>query len=131
MNNVFMPSLSEDQSKTREIQTETFGYATGIFFRCDCGSHRSISPELLLSSQVKIDRCKLRKPLTCHVNSTVFELNHSVVLGLQMCGNSQKEGSILSGLMNLNCNPMGKRWTQIQEHLRKLILDIGNKVIEG
>jgi hypothetical protein len=32
--------------------------------------------------------------------------------------------------MNLNCNPMRKRWTEMQEQMGKLILEIAEEVLE-
>jgi hypothetical protein len=47
-----------------------------------------------------------------------------------MSGNGQlDDGTILSGTMNLNCNAMLKRWTQIQEQSDKAILGIGDEVL--
>ena len=63
-------------------------------------------------------------------NSADFKLNHRVVLGLQMSGNGRKEAAFLSGMMNINCNPMGKQWMPIQEGIGKAIIDIGKEVIE-
>jgi hypothetical protein len=46
-----------------------------------------------------------------------------------MSGNGQKKAVILSQIMNLNCNPVGKQWRPIQEGLGKAILDIGKEVL--
>jgi hypothetical protein len=105
--------LSKDEEKP-EIEVETFGFFNKIHFSWDCGSLSSIRPDLGVSSEVKIDNCKPGKALTICVNAMDLELNPCVVvLGIQiMSSDGQKEqGSILSGIMNLNCNPMRKRLT--------------------
>jgi hypothetical protein len=59
-----------------ELEVETFHYATRIYFGCDCGSHSSIRPDLLVLSEVDIDKCKPGKGIARHVNAIDFELNH-------------------------------------------------------
>jgi hypothetical protein len=117
-----------------EVETETFGFATELNYRCQYGHHSSIRPDLLDSSKEKLDKLeKKMKPgeaLSSKINSTDCELNRRVVLGLQMSGNERKEGYILSGIMNLNCNPMRNQWTEMQEHMGKLILEIAQEVLE-
>jgi hypothetical protein len=41
-----------------------------------------------------------------------------------------KKGLFLSGMMNLNYNPMRNQWTEMQEHMGKLILEIAQEVLE-
>jgi hypothetical protein len=71
---------------------ETFCVDTRIYFCCICGSHCSIRPDLLVSSQVKINNCRPGKALAICVNSADFEVNHGVVLveQLQRSGNMVK-----------------------------------------
>jgi hypothetical protein len=93
------------------IKVETFGFATtGINYCCKCGHHSSIRPKLLESSKEKLDKLDRKsKPgeaLSNNTKATDFELNGWVVLGLQMSENGHKEGSILSWMMNFNCNPI-------------------------
>jgi hypothetical protein len=71
-------------------------------------THCSPRPDdLILSSKVKVENfLKPEKAIATLANSADFELNHQVVQGLQLSGNGKKEGySILSGMMNMNCNP--------------------------
>ncbi len=71
-----------------DIEIETFGFVTGINYRCNCGSHCSLRPDLLLSSQDKVEKfLKPGKAISSLANSTDFELNHRVILGLQLSGN--------------------------------------------
>jgi hypothetical protein len=43
-----------------DIEIDTFGFVTWINYRCDCDSHSSLRPDLLLSSKEKVE--KLLKP---------------------------------------------------------------------
>jgi hypothetical protein len=117
------------------IKIKTFGFATGIKYCCKCRHRSSIRPNLLESYKEKLDNLdKKLKPgeaLSSVTNATDFELNCWVVLGLQMSGNGCKEGTTLSGMMNLNCNPMWNQWIEIQENMGKLILEIAEEVLEA
>ena len=114
-----------------DIKIETFGFVTGINYRCACAYHSSLRPDLLLSSKEKVEKfLKPVKVISSLANSTDFELNHRVILGLHLSGNGRKEGSILSGMMNLNCNPMRGRWTEMQVTNSKASLEIADQVLE-
>jgi hypothetical protein len=64
------------------------------------------------------------------VNSGDFEINRRFILGLQLCGNDRHDGMILGGMLKLNVNPMFKRWTEIQETLAKVVIQIGEEVLK-
>jgi hypothetical protein len=52
------------------------------------------------------------------------------MLGLQLCGDGRQEGEILAGMLNLNVNPMKQRWTEVQEILGKVVIQICVEVLE-
>jgi hypothetical protein len=73
-----------------EIEVKTFGFATGINFRCNCGSHCSIRPELLLSSLGKVENNKPGKVHSTQVNLSDFEINQRLLV--VKSGLSSKDG---------------------------------------
>jgi hypothetical protein len=116
------------------IEVETFGFVTGINYCCGCGHHSSIRPDLLQSSKEKLDKLDRKlKPgeaFSSDTNAIDFELNCPIVLGFQMSQNGCKEGSILSRMINLDCNPMRNQWREMQEYMGKLFLEIAEEVLE-
>jgi hypothetical protein len=57
-------------------------------------------------------------------------INRRLQLGLQLSGDGRQEGKIIMGMLNINLNPMKRKWTEVQELIGKVIIDVGNEVLE-
>jgi hypothetical protein len=64
------------------------------------------------------------------VNAGDFEIYHRLHLGLQLCGDGRQEANVIAGMMKLNVNPMQRRWTDVQEEVGVVIIQVGNEVLE-
>jgi hypothetical protein len=111
------------------LRLEVWGVACGINFQCGCGVGNSLRPELVPSAHEKIKTLKDGQPYGTRVNTGDFVLNRRLMLGLQLCGDGRQEGKILAGMLNLNVNPMKQRWTEVQEILGKVVIQIGVEVL--
>jgi hypothetical protein len=120
-----MPNQKSRSKCSDLLPVSTFCVTVACILACD-----QIYSYLPTSNQP--GKVEVGQPLQQSVNANDFRINHCVVLlGLQqMIANGWKEGSILLGIMNLNCNPMGNQWTEMQEHLHKLVIIIDGEVSE-
>ena len=118
------------QNSESELELELLGIAGAINFRCWCGKALSVRADLLLASKHKVRKVKRGKPYANKVNSNDYELNNRLTLGLQLCGAGRKEVSILSGMLNLHCNPMKNNITPMNNFLGHHILTIGREVLK-
>jgi hypothetical protein len=112
------------------LQLEVFGIACGLNFNCDCGVSDSLRPNIVPDATEKLKTLEDGKPYGTRVNSGDFEINRRLQLGLPLCGGGRQDGNIIAGMLKLNVNPMRKRWTNMQEHLGKVIIAIGCEVLE-
>ena len=109
---------------------EIFGLACGLNFKCDCGVKESLRPFLIPAAIPKCKTLQNGHPFSTRVNAGDFEINRRLQLGLQLCGGGRQDGNILAGMLNLNVNPMKAKWTQVQEEIGNVIIDIGEEVLE-
>ena len=107
-----------------------FGLAVGFNFSCECGVKDSLRPMVVPSAISKLRTLKNGEPFATRVNAGDFEINRRFQLGLQLCGDGRQEGKIIAGMLNLNLNPMKSKWTYVQEVIGKVIIDIGEEVLE-
>jgi hypothetical protein len=113
------------------LQLGVFGIACGLNFNCDCGVSNSLRPNIVPDATEKLKTLEDGKPYGTRVNSGDFEINRRLQLVLQLCGGGRQDGNIIAaGMLKLNVNPMRKRWTDMQEHLGKVIIAIGCEVLE-
>jgi hypothetical protein len=120
---------SREQSEPPRV-LEIFGLACGINFNCPCGAQDSLRPKVVQEALTKIEPANDKQPIGNRLNCGDFEINKRLHLGLQMGGNGRQEGAILAGMLKLNVNPMGARWTEVQESLAKAIIQIGGEVLD-
>jgi hypothetical protein len=106
------------------------GIACGLNFNCECGVAASLCPDILPPARQKITTLELRKPFGTRVNAGDFEINRRLQLGLQLCGDSRQEANVIAGMLKLNVNPMQRRWTDVQEELGVVIIQVGNEVLD-
>jgi hypothetical protein len=65
------------------------------------------------------------------VNTTDFSINHSLLLGSQLCGLGRTKAKIIPGMMSLANNPMaGARITTMDQELGLAILQVGKEVLK-
>ena len=113
------------------MDLEVHGIACGINFHCsNCGYKSSLRPDIVPSSMYKLKTLLPGNNYATRVNTGDFVLNRRLHLGLQLCGNGRQEGKILAGMLNLNVNPMKHCWTEVQEVLGKVLIQIGNEILE-
>ena len=121
---------NEDGQQTPLLGLEVFGLACGLNFSCDCGAKASLRPRVVPEAKSKLKSLQDGNPYAMRVNAGNFEINRRFVLGLQLCGRGRQDGKILSGMLNLNVNPMRVRFTQIQEQIGMAIIKVAEEVLE-
>jgi hypothetical protein len=109
---------------------EIFGMAAGLNFQCDCGAKQSLRPRVVPEAAPKLKTLTDGKPLATRANAGDFDLNRRLLLGLQVCGDGRQEGNIVAGMLNLNVNPMKAKWTKVAEKINKVIIGVGEEVLE-
>jgi hypothetical protein len=120
----------DDAQPIPPLGLEVFGLACGLNFKCACGEEKSLRPDIVPAAKGKLTTLKEGHPYATRVNAGDFEINRRFQLGLQLGGNGRQEGKILAGMLNLNVNPMKNQWTNLQEMLGKMIIEIGEEVLE-
>jgi hypothetical protein len=123
-------SKSSIEQPTSPLGLEIIGLACGLNFNCFCGGESSLRPEVVPSSVVKLKTLKDGQPYSTRVNAGDFTINRRLQLGLQLCGNGRQDGSIMAGMLNLNVSPMKNHWSILQETIGKLVIKIGQEVLE-
>jgi hypothetical protein len=120
----------EEQQPVPPLGLEVFGVAFGLNFNCACGVQTSLRPDLVPSATDKVKTLKPGQPFATRVNAGDFMINRRLQLGLQLSGDGRQEGKIIMGMLNINLNPMKRKWTEVQELIGKVIIDVGNEVLE-
>ena len=120
----------EEEEEVRPLGLEVFGLACGLNFKCECGAQESLRPVTVPEATSKLKTLQDGNPYGTQVNAGDFEINRRLQLGLQLCRDGRQEGKALAGMLNLNRNPMKNKWTEVQETIGKVIVDIGKEVLD-
>jgi hypothetical protein len=120
----------EEQQPFPPLGLEVFGIAFGLNFNCACGVQTSLRPDLAASATDEVKTLKPGQPFATGVNAGDFMTNRRLQLGLQLSGDGQQEGKIIMGMLNINLNPMKRKWTEVQELIGRVMIDVGNEVLE-
>jgi hypothetical protein len=115
---------------TPPLGLEVFGLACGLNFKCGCGEKQSLRPVVVPSATHKLTTLQDGHPFATRVNAGDFEINRRLHLGLQLCGGGRQDGNIIAGMLNLNVNPMKAKWTEAQEMIGNVIINVGEEVLE-
>ena len=121
---------SEDIRDIPPLGLEVFGLAVGLNFKCGCGVKDSLRPAVVPSAMPKLLTLQNGDPFGTRVNAGDFEINRRYHMGLQLCGDGRQEGKIIAGMLNLNLNPMKNKWTAVQELIGKVIIGVGEEILE-
>jgi hypothetical protein len=111
----------EEQQPVPPLGLEVFGIAFGLNFNCACGVQTSLCPDLVPSATDKVKTLKHGQPFATSVNAGNFMINRRLQLGLQLSGDGRQEGKVIMGMLNINLNPMKRKWTEVQELIGKVI----------
>ena len=120
----------DEEQQVPPLGLEVFGLACGLNFKCECGMRESLRPVTVPEATPKLKTLQDGNPYGTRVNAGDFEINRRLQIGLQLCGDGRQEGKALAGMLNLNVNPMKNKWTEVQETIGKVIIDIGKEVLE-
>ena len=70
------------------------------------------------------------RTVRARVNAGDFEINRWFQLGQQLWGDGRQEGKIIAGVLYLNLNPMKNKWSDVQDLIGKVIIDVGDEILE-
>jgi len=121
---------SEDKQDVPPLGLEVFGLAVGLNFKCECGAKDSLRPTVVPSAMAKLRTLRNGDPFGTRLNAGDFEINRRFHMGLQLCGDGRQDGKIIAGMLNLNLNPMKNQWTAVQELIGKVIIGVGEEILE-
>jgi hypothetical protein len=120
----------KEQQPVPPLGLEVFGIAFGLNFHCACGVKTRLRHDLVPSAADKVETLKLGQPFATGVNAGDFMMNRRLQLGLQLSGDGRQEGKIIMGMLNINLNPMKSKWTEVQDLIGEVMIDVGNEVLE-
>jgi hypothetical protein len=112
-------TINKNGDEKHPLPVEVFGIATGLNFNCSCGAWDSLLPDVVPDAQEKVVKIPDGEPYTNRVNAGDLQLNRRLVMGLQLCGAGRHDGSILSGVLNLNVMAMRKDGRRSRRRLGK------------
>ena len=107
------------------LTIEVFGLAVGLNYKCVCGAHASLRPLVVPSALTKLTTLREGEAYGTRVNAGDFEINRRFQMGLQLGGDGRQEGKIMAGMLNLNCNPMKNKWSDVQDIIGKVMIEVG------
>jgi hypothetical protein len=121
----------EEQQLVPPLGLEVFGVAFALNFNCACSVQTSLRPDLVPWATDKVKSLKPGQPFATRMNAGDFMMNRRLQPGLQLSGDGRQEGKIIMGMLNINpLNPMKRKWTEVQELIGKVIIDVGDEVLE-
>jgi hypothetical protein len=122
--------LVQNEGDTYPIELEVFGVANSLHFNCSCGFAGSVRPSLVPEAKPKVEAVVPGQRYSIKTNAGDFQINRRLIMALQLFGSGRHGGSIVTGMLNLNVNPMLARWTDYQDTIGKAIIQIGKDVVK-
>jgi hypothetical protein len=110
------------------IEYQIVGIASSINWFCKCNSGGAVKARIRHDDEEETKEWKETRFARLKKASR-YELNGRFVLGMQHMGCGERDASILAGMLDLNVDPMQSAWSQIEQEIGVVEINIGKQIV--